>query len=244
MANPIIVSPDLVPDPDGCLPGTRQGMINFVAEYLNVMFGSQGGSNPSFIYTGSTAPSPEEQSGLWFRTESNGLPIGLFIFYNGKWIRTGIPLYSIWFYEGPASNFSSGKGLEGTQVDGFVLCNGENGSPDLRNKFPVGAAAYTSQWVSNVDTDNPQSREGGNAKVVLTRAQIPELPLPLPIGTSATGGLQRFTYGNVGTSTGTYSGTIPGTGNGSNDDGLSPAAAHTNLPPWQAACFIQFNPLA
>lgn len=242
MANPIIVTPNLMPDPDGCLPGTRQEMANFVAQAITVMFGSATGGSGYFTpVIGSTTPTPDQQSSAWFKTEASGAPIGWFIFFNGKWVRTGIPLYSEWYYSGPSSVFSGGKGQAGTQAEGFLLCNGSNGTTNLTDKFIVGSSSYTSAWISSVDPTTPGVTNGGVSTVQLTKSQLPELTFTLPIGADG-GSLPRFQYGNA-TNNDTYNRSIPGTGNGQGGDN-DPAAPHTNIPPFYARAIIQFNPYA
>lgn len=56
----------------------------------------------------------------------------------------------------------SGKGVAGTQYEGWQVCNGSNGAPDLRDRFIVGAG---SSYNLN-DT-------GGAVTVTLTEAQMP-----------------------------------------------------------------------
>ncbi|MDR1227124.1 MAG: hypothetical protein LBK47_09550 [Prevotellaceae bacterium] len=52
------------------------------------------------------------------------------------------PIGSITMWHGSVGNFdNTGKGLPGTSVDGWAVCNGANGTPDLRGRFIVGAIA-------------------------------------------------------------------------------------------------------
>jgi microcystin-dependent protein len=151
---------------------------------------------------------------------------------------------------------------------GWQLCDGTNSSPDLRDRFVVGAG--NTYAVGDV---------GGDAAVVLTAPQIPEHTHPAPAslapaGTHAhtvtigTDGLHghpsshRRTPGPIGAGTGglpTTSTTggavsIVGAGSHSHTTSISPANlhlhtasatltatsddAHENLPPYYAVAFI------
>ena len=50
-----------------------------------------------------------------------------------------IPIEGIIMWSGSVANFeTSGLGKSGTNMYGWALCNGQNGSPDLRGRFVVG----------------------------------------------------------------------------------------------------------
>jgi len=238
---PIIVTPNLMADPDGCLPGTRQEMANFIATAITVSFGSSGsGTSYATVVTGSTTPAPEQQNSLWLKTEVSGRQIGWFTFFNGAWKRGGFPILAYMQYQGPSSVFDgTGKGNSGTQVEGFHLCNGQGGTPDLRNKFIIGANSYNTAWVTNILGLGLDTTTGGESTVRLTKSNLPELTFTLPIG-RGDGGSDRFQYGNT-TNSGTYDRSIPGTGDGTDDPTGAPAVPHSNLPPFFASAIIQFT---
>jgi hypothetical protein len=51
-----------------------------------------------------------------------------------------VPAGGIIMYTGSIADFdSTGKGKTGTKVQGWALCNGQNSTPDLRDRFVVGA---------------------------------------------------------------------------------------------------------
>lgn len=89
--------------------------------------------------------------------------------------------YSILAYYGPLSNFdSSGKGLTANGFDKIYLCNGNNGTPDLRGTTLIGATAGV-PGAAYPDTTNP-SLTGinpdkgaliGTTSETLTVAQMP-----------------------------------------------------------------------
>lgn len=58
-----------------------------------------------------------------------------------------VPTGGIIMWSGGMANFdNSGKGMINTSLDGWALCNGLNGTPDLRGRFIVG--------LSNADPNN------------------------------------------------------------------------------------------
>lgn len=85
-------------------------------------------------------------------------------------------------YFGSLSYFdSSGKGLSGTRMEGWYLCNGNNGTPDMRGFVPVGAIQGVPG--GNVDPSVDPSSDpslnyavnqiGGRAKVTLVPNNLP-----------------------------------------------------------------------
>lgn len=170
MANSIIVNPTPVP-PGVCLPGDANALIQFVAQYLSVEFNQQ----INFFNAGSTTPSVSNQDKPWFRTDSQGRPMGWYVYYNGAWRRSLTEAVGTLkeFTGSPAGVFdATGKGIVGSMWDGWAICNGQNGTPDLRNKFTVGADAHTSGgWVVSFGGVNTST--GGDYQVTLT---VPNLP--------------------------------------------------------------------
>jgi microcystin-dependent protein len=131
---------------------------------------------------------------------------------------------------------------------GWFLCNGSNGTPDLRNRFVVGAG-------STYDVDDT----GGANSVTLTTSQIPSHTHTFSGTTGANGGHDHALLGgtgsvpdffggsgedygvgigsasagnrtaSVGNHTHTFSGTTASTGGGS---------SHENRPPYYALAYI------
>lgn len=112
---------------------------------------------------------------------------------------------------------------------GWALCNGANGTPNLQNKFIVGAG----------DAYNPADT-GGEAAHVLSVAEMPahnhgavgnhSHSVPYQLGTVATGTAQIFHLQGGGISTGSAGGhthTTQGSG-----------TAHENRPPYYALAYI------
>jgi microcystin-dependent protein len=99
--------------------------------------------------------------------------------------------------------------------NGYVLCDGNNSTPDLRDRFVVGAG-------NNYAVD----ATGGADSVTLTLNQIP----------SHTHGYDRATQRNVadGGVNGAYVSSLTSATSGSAGGGQ----AHENRPPYYALCYI------
>lgn len=150
----------------------------------------------------------------------------------------GIPSGVIAMWSGQSTNIP----------DGWALCNGQNGTPNLTDKFIIGAGAKYSP-----------GNTGGEETHTLTTSEMPShnhtLSLnglscssagshshTVPYSSNATGGSYNIagTGGNASNSKTTSSsgghthaitgsGTIGSTGSGT---------AHNNMPPYYALCFI------
>lgn len=194
MPETIILNP-LTP-PTNCIPNTYGALIAGVAQYIQAIF------NPAYALFnyGANTPAPDQQNRPWFRLDANGQPIGWMSYYNGAWRRVGpFVVGDIIMTSGPGENSeyydSTGKGISGTQAEGWSLCNGQNSTPDLRNRFIAGGVSYNGgSWVTNVDPSAPNSASGGRGSITLNRGQIPQLQASINRG-SLTGNGGGFVYG-------------------------------------------------
>lgn len=88
-------------------------------------------------------PGVDDRDKLWIKIAApDDHLVGEFYFWQGFWRKTNTPRpYSIHMFSGdPAVYFDvDGKGIRGAEYDGFVLCDGRNGSIDLSDKFIVAA---------------------------------------------------------------------------------------------------------
>ena len=125
----------------------------------------------------------------------------------------GVPTGCILLWYGAANAIPSG----------FILCNGSNGTPDLRGKFVVG------YHDGNGDYDVGDT--GGAETVTLTTAQIPSHKHTTNIDGGhciAGNGGSSFPYGGGGS----YSSTVFSMNN------TGGGGAHENRPPFHALCYI------
>lgn len=162
----------------------------------------------------------------------------------------------------PTGIISLWYGSVGAVPSGWLLCDGTNGTPDLRDRFVVGAgstyAVNATGGAANVTPAGTISGSVGNTG--LTEAQMPKHwhRMVGPFGTSNVQG-GEFAYGNYGGGTpddtafayGTWSaggdatsgGTTTGTSNGADHSHTSGSLAFTgtsgsNLPPYYALAYI------
>ena len=118
------------------------------------------------------------------------------------------------------------SGASNAVPTGFVLCNGNNGTPDLRARFVIGAGDGSAYGNSNYTVNDT----GGSESVTLTLSQIPSHTHSYVGHTypgsgpeqNQSGGPEDRTSFNVNKTTGS-------TGSGS---------SHENRPPYYALCYI------
>jgi hypothetical protein len=110
--------------------------------------------------------------------------------------RPNIPIGAIMPYYGPLTNFeTSGKGKAGTDMNWFDICNGFNGTPDLRGRFLVGAVNVPNVGAPDMKPEvNPTEPTlpgntnpaynmgdiGGESKHKLVKAELPVNVVNLP----------------------------------------------------------------
>lgn len=125
---------------------------------------------------GSATPAVGDQDKVWHRTDGGGRPMGTYRYYGGNWRREySGKLGELSFYQGdPGVDFDgTGLGIIGGEWDGWALCNGNNGTGDLTDRFIVGgkmsdlAIGYTpGEWRSTVSGST--LAVGGNNRITLT----------------------------------------------------------------------------
>ena len=109
---------------------------------------------------------------------------------------------------------------------GFVLCDGNNSTPDLRDKFIVGAKQDDS-GTAKTNVSGSLTQTGGSATHTLTEAEMPSHIHHMNITTDSSGPFGSVFAAGNNSSQGFVATTSKGSGN-----------AHNNLPPYFALCFI------
>ena len=109
---------------------------------------------------------------------------------------------------------------------GFVLCDGNNSTPDLRDKFIVGAKQDDS-GTAKTNVSGSLTQTGGSATHTLTEAEMPSHVHHVQITTDSSGPFGSVFAAGNNSSQGFVATTSKGSGN-----------AHNNLPPYFALCFI------
>ena len=153
----------------------------------------------------------------------------------------------------PAGGIIMWSGSVGSIPSGWVLCNGSNSTPDLRNRFVVGAgSSYAVNATGGTDAVNlstanlpahSHSFSGSGTTSTIGNHTHPDVAQPHPTDTGRDGdagspvtGLNEFN--KLGNSTGaagshnhtfSVSGTTGNTGSGS---------SHENRPPYYALAYI------
>jgi microcystin-dependent protein len=141
-------------------------------------------------------------------------------------------LYSAIF---PSGGIIMWSGTIATIPTGWVICDGTNSTPDLRNRFIVGASSDTGTGVTfNADNGNPigdyaPGNTGGSVAHQLTTAEMP----------SHNHQLSRFSGNtNINTQSDRYA---LATNNNLTTDSTNSAGAdnyHENRPPYYALAYI------
>ena len=109
---------------------------------------------------------------------------------------------------------------------GFVLCDGNNSTPDLRDKFIVGAKQDDS-GTAKTNVTGSLTQTGGSATHTLTEAEMPSHVHHVQITTDGSGPFGSVSAAGNNNSQGFVATSSKGSGN-----------AHNNLPPYFALCFI------
>jgi hypothetical protein len=159
-----------------CYPPDVNAMLRLVAEgggLSGTIPDSAGGG----VFVGSVPPSSSLTNKVWFRTDAAGRPIGVFMFYNGNWrlVYTG-QLGEIKIYGGnPAGLFDgTGRGIVGNVYDGWALCNGQNGTYNLTDRFIV-CGTWNAGWFSATEDGVTPLAAGGAGQTVIDPTNLPEL---------------------------------------------------------------------
>lgn len=129
-------------------PNASPLTVNELIDLLQtVTTGSIEGSYIPYIL-GHDTPSVDDQDKAWVELDTAGRPISIKTFYSGKWRRVYNGMIGeVRGYTGdPSTDFDkNGDGIYtsgkiGERYDGWWFCNGLNGTPNLSDRFLIGAA--------------------------------------------------------------------------------------------------------
>ena len=137
--NPPVITRFGDPDPDDAPLN-----VNALVAMLNALVTSeiQGSYIPYVIQFGE--PDIDDQNKAWIELTApapSGKPKAIKLFYNGRWRRiyNGMLGELRGFWGDPSDYFNeNGLGNPGGEYDGWHICNGLGGTPDLSDKFMVG----------------------------------------------------------------------------------------------------------
>lgn len=177
MPNPGITTSFAAPAANAC-PATFAEAVTL----LNALVTSSLGGTYLPHVTGSTTPAVNDQDKVWYKTDGAGRPVGIFLYYNGAWRKTysGKPNEITIFSGNPATYFDgTGLGLTTAEWDGWAICNGNNGTVNLSDKFVIGArmdnedvAGYDSGWQTNIG--GTPEKTGGRSNYSLVNNNLPK----------------------------------------------------------------------
>lgn len=157
--------------PEGaCFPGTTQGVINFVAKYLEgyLPAGLTG------IICSQTTPDPADNDKVWLKLASDNSPIGIYKRFAGFWVRPHpIPPQS------GRLEFTINLDLIGVRsldldADPGTFVATEFSGPfweevtELAGRYALGAGTVPGSGATINETDS-----GGSDQFTLTEAQLP-----------------------------------------------------------------------
>lgn len=172
--NPPVTTQFANPDPNAAPLN-----ITELVQLLNMLVSSEiEGSYVPYVM-GSSTPGVNDRDKAWIKLDAAGRPLGTFVFYNGFWRRlyNGM-LGEIRMFSGNPNDTNewdtNGKGKIGMTYDGWQICNGKNGSPNLTDKFIVGAhmdnssghVGYSGGWQTFVD-GKTDLKTGGVKEITL-----------------------------------------------------------------------------
>jgi hypothetical protein len=152
--------------------------INELIDLLNPRLSSvmQGSYIPYVIQH--DTPGVPDRDKAWIELDTQGRPIAAKTWWHGSWRRiyNGM-LGEVRMFSGDPTNDqlwnAVGRGQPGEIYDGWQICNGNNGSPDLSDRFIVGAhmrptgSGYDPAkggWVSNIS--NSEGEHTGGVKEI------------------------------------------------------------------------------
>jgi hypothetical protein len=178
MAN-VTFTPNHQPAP-ACYPSDVNGMLDMLTTG-----GGLSGTIPDTagggVFVGSSPPSSALTQKVWYKTDGAGRPLGVFMFYNGNWrkVYTGAGYGEVRLFAGNPSGFfdGTGRGILGGDWDGWALCTGSNGTPNLSNRFVVAAEGWNGAWLSSMEFPGVSSvASGGQGGAhMIDRTKLPKL---------------------------------------------------------------------
>lgn len=214
---------------EGCAPSGINNAIRTVMSQMKAFITGTGGDNQTvggnLTVTGTTTLSSDlivssssGTAGQALLSQGSGQP----------------PVWGVTFVSGMIMMWS---GSIATIPSGWLLCNGSNGTPDLRDKFVIGASVDNA-GVSNTSVTGSNTKSGGSKDaVVVSHTHSVSDPGHSHSYTfkSVTGGTQAGgdpnSVGNTTFNTGASA-----TGISINSSGVS--GTNANLPPYFALAFI------
>ncbi len=121
--------------------------------------------------------------------------------------------------------------------DGWILCDGQNGTPDLRSRFIVGASRSGATLATGL-TAKAVRAESGDEKVTLTESQIPAHRHLYYQATSGGDDWQAYKTIDGTQILVSDTGQNPGYERSPTTSSVGGGQSHNNMPPYYALAFI------
>lgn len=201
---------------------------NTFLAFIQAMVAALPGSYAGLV-VGDDTPSASDRDKLWYRTSTTCQPLGLFVYYGGKWKRAvphHLPPGTIVDYWNASLHATDHDANARTityldvydetysaiidATDPFWrVCDGTNGTPDLRGRVRVGAGDNPNPLISN----RLWGAAVGAESITLEAGQLPTISAP----TGPSGGTGALVAGKA-----------PATGSVAINSG---GASHPNMQP-------------
>jgi hypothetical protein len=155
------------------------------------------------IFVGSSPPGSSLTNKVWYKVDGAGRPIGVYMFYNGNWrkVYSGVSLGEIRMWSGSWDGVfdGTGRGVIGGDLDGWAVCNGQNGTPNLEAMFIVGGSPGqqvgqgANVWYSDVEGDAWRHSGGAKGRHTIARTDLPKLLAEVHANVGGAGGTGAYT---------------------------------------------------
>lgn len=221
--------------PVGFCHTSWQGTFN---TFVSLLAGTLPGEYSTFNF-GSSTPAVADQGKPWIRTNADGTPNGLYVWYvtGNKWVmfQTLPEPGTIVAYCGTLGSIPLLNNYDSDVANPFWYnCNGSNGTPDLRGRCIIGVGQGSGL------TDRAFGATGGEETHTLVAAECALASHTHEIGFEHTDPVQT-SDNEAGRAHDTqFDGAIFGTEVGVTraNDAVAASNAHENMPPFHALYFI------
>jgi hypothetical protein len=220
---------------EGCSPANLNNAVRSLMALLKDQ--QTGSSGDPFTVAGTLVSSGQVDITGAFRLDGTAGASGQVLLSAGG---ANTPTWGNAFVAGMIMMWS---GTIATIPTGWLLCNGSSGTPDLRNRFVIGAFSDTTGVAYTTVTGANTQTGGTKDAIVVSHTHTATSTVTDPghnhtaAGTRAppfeTGGNANFTNGTVTTSTATTGITVATTNSTTGSSGTD-----QNLPPYYALAFI------
>jgi hypothetical protein len=151
--------------PDGtCYPASFQGALELMAQYLSVP-----SADLPIVFNGSA---PANTDSIWYDTTDSKNPVRK-IYINGAWRRDwSVPIGEVRMFSIPTAGLvdGTGKGTTGLSFEGWAVCNGNNGTPNMLSSDGYGWQGRSPMAASG---SVALGGTGGKSLHILSTAEMP-----------------------------------------------------------------------